>query len=99
MAGAPAVALVLLPPADAVHARNLRRTERSVPADVVDRQLAAAAALGGDEAAIRVRLRREGFAAVHVWFGAEAEDAAVDVVLRPRAKGPGRATDPVRPPG
>ena len=53
---------------------------------MVDRQLSAAATLGGDEAAIRTRLRREGFAAVHVWLGAEAEDAAVEIVRRPREK-------------
>src|SRR4029077_13173192 len=34
IAGAPAVALVLLPPAASVHARNRRRAGRSVPADV-----------------------------------------------------------------
>jgi predicted kinase len=99
IAGATAVALVLLPPADSVHARNRRRAGRAVPADVVDRQLSAAATLGGDEAAIRTRLRREGFAAVHVWLGAEAEDAAVEIVRRPREKAAERAADPVRPPG
>jgi protein phosphatase len=99
IAGAPAVALVLLPPAASVHARNRRRASRSVPADVVDRQLAAAAALGGDEAEIRTRLRREGFAAVHVWLGPEAEDASVEVVRHAPAKPPGTAADPVRPPG
>ena len=99
IAGAPAVALVLLRPRPRFHARNRRRAGRSVPADVVDRQLAAAAALGGDEAAIRTRLRREGFAAVHVWLGPEAEDAAIEIVRRPRPKTAGSTADPVRPPG
>ena len=94
IAGAPAVALVLLPPAATVHARNARRPGRTVPADVVDRQLAAAAALGGDAAAIRTRLRAEGFAAVHVWLGPEAEDAA----RRGRRAAPARQPRPPRPP-
>jgi predicted kinase len=99
IAGAPTLALVLLPPAAAVHARNLRRPGRSVPADVVDRQLAAAASLGVDEAAIRARLRAEGFTAVHVWVGPEAEDAAIEVVRRPRPSPAPPVVDPVRPSG
>ncbi len=99
IAGAPAVALVLLPSAASVHERNRRRAGRSVPAVVVDRQLAAATALGSDEAAIRTRFRREGFAAVHVWLGPAAEDATIEVVRRPRPKPARPREDPVRPPG
>ncbi len=65
-ARAPVVGLVLVAPAATVRARNAARPGRAVPADVVDRQLAAAAALGGDEAEIAALLRAEGFAAVHV---------------------------------
>jgi predicted kinase len=100
IAGAAVVALVLLPSADAVHARNARRPGRSVPADVVDRQLAAAAALGGDVGAVARRLHGEGFAAVHVWMGPEAERFEIGVRRVPRTPQPAREpANPVRPPG
>jgi predicted kinase len=83
IAGAPAIALVLLPTADVVHVRNTARPGRSVPADVVDRQLTAAAALGGDARTIETGLRAEGFAAVHVWWGPEAEHVQIEVIRPP----------------
>jgi hypothetical protein len=50
-----------------------------VPADVVDRQLAAAATLGAMRDEIVARLRDEGFAAVHVLGSTDEIDvAAVD---------------------
>jgi protein phosphatase len=64
--GVQVTAIVLVAPAALVHARNAGRGTRTVPADVVDRHLAAAAALGETEAEIEELLRAEGFAAVHV---------------------------------
>jgi predicted kinase len=77
------IAIVLLPSPGTVHARNASRPGRSVPADVVDRQLAAAAALGADPAAVRSRLLAEGFAAVHVLAG-DASDLVASVAIRRR---------------
>ena len=74
----PVIALALLPPAADVHARNAARTEGVVPREVVDRQLAAAVALGADRGAIVAGLAAEGFAAVHV-LGSVAEIDAVVV--------------------
>jgi predicted kinase len=68
-ARAPAVAVVLVPSPAEVHARNARRAGRVVPADVVDRQIAAAASLGADPAAIEARLLAEGFVAVRTVWG------------------------------
>jgi protein phosphatase len=76
--GAPVQAIVLVPPGSEVRARNGARTSGRVPADVVDRQLAAAALLGDDRAAIVDRLVSEGFAAVHV-LSSTAEIDAVEV--------------------
>ena len=84
---APAAAIVLVPPADVVHARNARRGGRVVPADVVDRQLAAAAALGTDPQAIAARLRAEGVAEVAVATTA-AEIDAIAVITTTRSTRP-----------
>jgi protein phosphatase len=86
-----AVAIVLVPPPATVHERNARRPGRAVPADVVDRQLAAASSLGADASAIRERLLAEGFAAVHVLAGDRPEGAdGLEIVRRPaRAAGGG----------
>jgi predicted kinase len=76
LAAVPAIAIVLVPsPAD-VHARNAARPGGVVPADVVDRQLAAAAALGATRDEVVARLLDEGFAAVHVLASAAEIDAA-----------------------
>jgi predicted kinase len=70
-AGVGATAIVVRTrPAD-VHARNAARTGRVVPADVVERHLAALDALGSDAASIVARLGAEGFDAVHVLEGDE----------------------------
>lgn len=76
--GAPVQAIVLVPPGAEVRARNGARSSGRVPADVVDRQLAAAALLGDDRAAIVDRLVGEGFRAVHV-LASTAEIDAVEV--------------------
>jgi predicted kinase len=81
------VALVLVPPAAVVHARNAARPGRVVPADVVDRQLAAAASLGANPREIASRLRTEGFAAVHVLETAAAMDE-LTIVRSPRPSRP-----------
>ena len=65
-AGVDKIAVVLLAPPAVVHARNAGRGPRVVPAEVVDRHLAAAAALGASETEIAELLLAEGFAAVHV---------------------------------
>ncbi len=77
LAAVPAIAIVLVPPADEVHVRNAARANGVVPAEVVDRQLAAAAALGATAQQVADRLIVEGFAAVHVLTSTEAIDAAV----------------------
>jgi protein phosphatase len=79
----PASAIVLVPAAALVHARNAARPGRVVPADVVDRQLAAATALGANAEEIVARLRTEGFAAVHVLQTAAAIDE-LSIVRSPR---------------
>jgi predicted kinase len=76
--GAPVQAIVLVPPEAEVRARNGARWSGRVPPDVVDRQLAAAALLGDDRAAVVDRLLAEGFAAVHV-LSSTAEIDAVEV--------------------
>jgi protein phosphatase len=87
LAAVPAVALVLVPPPADVHGRNAARPRGRVPADVVDRQLAAAAALGDSPAQIVERLQREGFAAVHVLDSTAAIDAAtVEWISRSRSR-------------
>jgi len=58
-----------------------------VPADVVDRQLEAAAALGADAGEIAARLRTEGFVAVHVLETPDAIDE-LTVVTSPRPTHP-----------
>jgi protein phosphatase len=68
-AGAPLTAIVLLADGAAVHARNAGRPGRVVPADVVDRHLAALGRLGDDPAEISATLRLEGFTAVHLVDG------------------------------
>ena len=83
----PAIAIVLVPPAAVVHARNASRPGRVVPADVVDRQLAAATALGATAEEIVARLRTEGFAAVHVLETAAAIDE-LTIVRSPRPSHP-----------
>jgi predicted kinase len=81
----PAVAVVLAAPAAVVHARNVERAGRAVPADAVDRQLEAAAALGDTAAAITARLLAEGFASVSVVdAGSTAALDRVAIVRRPR---------------
>jgi predicted kinase len=76
-AGVPAVAVVLeLPPA-VVHARNVARPGRAVPADAVDRQLADL-----ETSLVPGGLEAEGFAAVYR-FG---DPAAVDVVAIRRVR-------------
>ncbi|MBA2719852.1 MAG: AAA family ATPase [Chloroflexi bacterium] len=65
-AGLAATAIVLALRATEVHARNLGRSGRVVPADVVDRHLAAMARLGHTPEAIATSLRNEGFAAAAV---------------------------------
>lgn len=70
-AGAPASAIVILAPAEVVHAQNAGRPGRVVPATIVDRHLARLADLGPGPADIAARLRAEGFGAAHVldWGG------------------------------
>jgi protein phosphatase len=81
----PAVAVVLVAPAAVVHSRNAGRPGRAVPADVVDRQLETAAALGEDAAAITARLRAEGFVGVSVVDAASTASLdGVAIVRRPR---------------
>ena len=70
VAGAPAVAIALVPSAAEVHARNAGRPGRVVPADIVDRHLDRLAGLGTTPAEIEAALRAEGFAAVHTIDGA-----------------------------
>ena len=70
-AGVGATAIVIRTPSAAVHARNAGRPGRVVPADVVDRHLAALEALGADPGSIVARLLAEGFDAVHVLGGDE----------------------------
>ena len=65
-AGVDTIALVMLAPPVVVHARNAGRGRRAVPVDVVNRHLAAAAALGAREADVAELLAAEGFAASHV---------------------------------
>jgi protein phosphatase len=83
-AGVGATAIVLRAPAATVHARNAARSGRVVPADVVDRHLAAVDALGSDPASIIARLVAEGFDAVHVLDG--NEPAVVIERVRPAAR-------------
>jgi protein phosphatase len=78
IAGVPVIAIVLVPPAADVHARNAARPTGVVPREAVDRQLAAAAALGADRRAIVERLAAEGFAGVDV-LASPREIAAVAV--------------------
>lgn len=76
---APSIAIVLVPPAETVHARNAARATGVVPPEVVDRQLAAAAGLGVHAAEIAARLVAEGFAAAHV-LSTNSEVAAMEIV-------------------
>jgi protein phosphatase len=73
----PVVALVLLATPSTVHARNAARASRVVPADVIDRHLAAIARLGPDAAAIAATLTVEGFSSVHL-IDAGAAAPAID---------------------
>jgi predicted kinase len=70
-AGVGATAIVVRTAPAAVHARNAARPGRVVPADVVDRHLAALEAVGADAVSIVARLVAEGFDAVHVLAGDE----------------------------
>jgi predicted kinase len=70
-AGVGATALVVRTPPATVHARNAARSGRVVPAEVVDRHLAALDALGEDSGSIVARLVAEGFDTVHVLTGDE----------------------------
>ncbi|HET7030580.1 MAG TPA: AAA family ATPase [Candidatus Limnocylindrales bacterium] len=65
-AAVPAVAIVLVAEPATIHARNAQRAGRIVPAEIVDRHLAALARLGDDPAAVAAAIRLEGFAAVHL---------------------------------
>jgi protein phosphatase len=65
-AQAPAIAIVLAPPDALVRARNATRQGAIVPAEVVDRHLAAVARLGRQPTVIVDALIAEGFAAAHV---------------------------------
>jgi hypothetical protein len=67
--GARVVAIVLLADGPAIHARNASRPGRVVPADIVDRHLAALGRLGDGPDAIRAALTLEGFAGVHLVDG------------------------------
>jgi hypothetical protein len=69
------VAVALLLPHALVRARNAARATGIVPAAVVERQLAAAADLGGDAAGVAARLRAEGFASVRVVMTSKELDA------------------------
>jgi protein phosphatase len=68
-AGVPAVAIVLLADPATIHAQNAGRPGRVVPAEIVDRHLAALGRLGDGPDAIPVALALEGFAAVHLVDG------------------------------
>lgn len=82
-ARAPAIAIVLIGAAAEIHARNVARTGRVVPHDVVDRHLARVANLGPDDATIAAHLRAEGFSAV--WILRMTTDlAGLTVVRAPR---------------
>ena len=70
-AGVGATAVVVRTPPAAVHARNAARPGRVVPAEIVDRHLAALDTLGPDPGSIVARLVAEGFDAVHVLGGDE----------------------------
>jgi protein phosphatase len=86
-AGVAASAIVIAPPAAVVHARNAGRAGRIVPPDVVDRHLAAVAALGATTAEIGDRLRGEGFATIAVvTTGAEIESLGIVRVAGPPAQ-------------
>jgi protein phosphatase len=78
-----ATALVVALPGDLVHSRNESRTDRPVPAEVVERHLARVAGLvaGGDTAAIE-KLGREGFATV-VILRSDDEIARLRIVRVP----------------
>jgi predicted kinase len=96
--GVPARAVVLALPDELVQARNRARVGRVVPPDVVQRQLALIARLGDTPAAIALRLRGEGFAAVMVVTTA-AELDALNAVRIPRREVGGRRIDPRGAPG
>lgn len=76
IAGVPVTALLVRPADDEVHRRNASRASRVVPADIVDRHLAALGRLGADVAAVTAALIAEGFAAVHV-VGPGTADVAI----------------------
>jgi hypothetical protein len=74
---------VIVATAEEVHARNVGRSARIVPADVVDRHLAGVARLGTTADEIAARLVDEGFAAAWVLLSA-AEVDGLRVVRVPR---------------
>ena len=92
-AGAPAIAIALLPPAPEVQRRNAGRPGRVVPAAIVERHLAAAGALGSEPAEIVAALRAEGFAAGHV-LTTTADTADARVIRRVSPPGPARTPGP-----
>lgn len=80
-AGLPAIAIVIDPPAATVRARAAGRPERHVPVEIVDRHLAAMAAIRPFGV-----LEAEGFAAVHRLDGLDELDGlATAVTDRPSA--------------
>jgi protein phosphatase len=74
-AGVPAAAIVIVPPATDVHARNEGRSGRVVPRDVVDRHLRRVAELGAAPEDIVTTLLGEGFAQVRILATTEAVEA------------------------
>lgn len=85
VAGVRTVAIVLAPPPDIVHGRNAERPGRTVPVEVVERQLRLVDRLGPSPADVAAALASEGFAAVHV----VAADVRVEGVIRHRTPGGG----------
>ncbi|MEA2520281.1 MAG: hypothetical protein QOF49_2361 [Chloroflexota bacterium] len=100
-AGVAVTAIVIAVPAADAHVRNLARSGRIVPADVVDRHLAGVARLGrtGDE--IAGRLAAEGFSAVHIAACTAEIDAlrVVRIAAQPARTSPnGRARSSTQTP-
>ena len=81
--GVPTVAVVLVADRATVHARNASRRHRVVPAEIVDRHLAALGRLGADGTAIAATLGLEGFAAVHL-----VDDLGPPAAIERRRTGP-----------
>jgi protein phosphatase len=75
----PADAIVIRPADEVVRGRNAARAERVVPLDVVERHLAAVAALGLDHAAVAAGLMSEGFRSAHLIEDPDDLDVVVEV--------------------